>query len=75
MTRSIPPPAPRSRPRLTWSDAAGVHARDLRDRRTAGSAVHCELVIADRAVSRVHCELAAEIDGLWLRDLGSRKGS
>jgi DNA-binding NtrC family response regulator len=75
MSRSIPPPAPRSRPRLTWSDAAGAHQLDLRDRRTAGSAVHCELVIADRAVSRVHCELAAEIDGLWLRDLGSRNGS
>lgn len=37
--------------------------------------MHCELVIADRAVSRVHCELAAELDGLWLRDLGSRNGS
>lgn len=75
MSRSIPPPAPRSRPRLTWSDAAGAHQLDLRDRRTVGSAVHCELVIADRAVSRVHCELAAEVDGLWLRDLGSRNGS
>lgn len=75
MSRSIPPPAPRSRPRLTWTDAAGAHQLDLADRRTAGSAVHCELVIADRAVSRVHCELAAELDGLWLRDLGSRNGS
>jgi two-component system, NtrC family, response regulator GlrR len=75
LSQSIPPPVPRSRPRLTWTDAAGTHQLDLRDRRTAGSAVHCELVIADRAVSRVHCELAAEIDGLWLRDLGSRNGS
>jgi DNA-binding NtrC family response regulator len=48
---------------------------DLRERRTAGSAVHCELVVADRAVSRLHCELAAEVDGLWIRDLGSRNGS
>jgi DNA-binding NtrC family response regulator len=47
----------------------------MRERRTTGSAVHCELVIADRAVSRIHCELAAEIDGLWLRDLDSRNGS
>lgn len=75
MSRSIPPPAPRSRPRLTWTDAAGAHQVDLRERRTAGSAVHCELVIADRAVSRLHCELAAEVDGLWIRDLGSRNGS
>lgn len=75
MTRSIPPPAPRSRPRLTWTDAAGAHQLELRDRRTTGSAVHCELVVADRAVSRLHCELAAEIDGLWIRDLGSRNGS
>lgn len=75
MTRSIPPPAPRSRPRLTWTDGAGAHALELAERRTAGSAVHCELVIADRAVSRLHCELAAEIDGLWIRDLGSRNGS
>ncbi len=37
--------------------------------------MHCELVIADRAVSRLHCEFAAELDGLWIRDLGSRNGT
>lgn len=31
-------------------------------------------MVADRAVSRLHCELAAEADGLWIRDLGSRNG-
>jgi DNA-binding NtrC family response regulator len=31
--------------------------------------------VADRAISRIHCELSPESDGLWLRDLGSRNGS
>jgi DNA-binding NtrC family response regulator len=48
---------------------------ELAERRTAGSAVHCELVVADRAVSRVHAELTPEADGLWVRDLGSRNGT
>jgi two-component system, NtrC family, response regulator GlrR len=43
--------------------------------RTVGSAAHCDLVIADKAVSRIHFELEPRIDGLWVRDLGSRNGT
>jgi len=32
-------------------------------------------VLADRAVSRVHAELAPRDDGLWVKDLGSRNGT
>lgn len=37
--------------------------------------MHCELVIADKAVSRIHFELDPAPDGLWVRDLGSRNGT
>lgn len=75
MTRPLELPAPRARPRLSWTDAAGSHELDLREPRTGGSAVHNELVIADRAVSRIHFELAPKHDGLWVKDLGSRNGT
>jgi len=73
--RELQPKAPRSRPQLTWTDAAGAHALELGETRTAGSAVHCELVVADKAVSRLHFELDPQPDGLWVRDLGSRNGT
>jgi DNA-binding NtrC family response regulator len=63
------------RAQLTWKDTAGAHALELVSRRTVGSAVHCELVVADRAVSRIHLELDPQPDGLWVRDLGSRNGT
>ena len=65
----------RNRPRLSWTDGAGSHALELNEVRTAGSAPWCELVLADRAVSRVHAELAPREDGLWVKDLGSRNGT
>ena len=65
----------RSRPRLTWTDGAGSHSLELRDVRTVGSAPWCELVLMDRAVSRLHAEIAPREDGLWVRDLGSRNGT
>lgn len=68
-------PALKSRPQLTWSDGAGSHALDLSEPRTAGSASQCELVIADKAVSRLHFEVDPAADGLWVRDLGSRNGT
>lgn len=73
--RDLQPKLPRSRPQLTWTDAAGSHALELGETRTAGSAVHCELVVADKAVSRLHFELDPQPDGLWVRDLGSRNGT
>ncbi|MBX3231905.1 MAG: sigma 54-dependent Fis family transcriptional regulator [Labilithrix sp.] len=79
MSEQLPTPdpalMPRSRPQLTWTDASGSHLLDLSEPRTAGSAVHCELVIADKAVSRLHFEVDPAVDGLWVRDLGSRNGT
>lgn len=69
------PASPRSRPRLTWTDGAGSHSLELRDVRTVGSAPWCELVLMDRAVSRIHAEIAPRDDGLWVKDLGSRNGT
>jgi len=40
-----------------------------------GSAPGCDLVLADRSVSRIHAELVPRSDGLWVRDLGSRNGT
>ncbi len=75
MTEGIEPAPPRSRPRLTWTDASGSHSLDLDDVRTVGSAAWCELVLMDRAVSRIHAELVPRDDGLWVKDLGSKNGS
>lgn len=75
MIEAIEPAPPRSRPRLTWSDGAGSHSLDLDDVRTVGSAPWCELVLMDRAVSRIHAEIAPRDDGLWVKDLGSRNGT
>lgn len=69
------PTALRSRPRLTWTDGAGSHSLDLRDVRTVGSAPWCEMVLMDRAVSRLHAEIAPREDGLWVKDLGSLNGT
>jgi two-component system, NtrC family, response regulator GlrR len=65
----------RSVPVLAWTDAAGTHQIELREARTAGSAPGSPLLIADRAVSRIHAELLPLEDGLWVRDLGSRNGT
>jgi two-component system response regulator GlrR len=68
-------PQPRSSPHLSWTDGAGPHGLDVRDTRTLGSAPGVGIPVGDRAVSRLHAELAAREDGLWVRDLGSRNGT
>jgi DNA-binding NtrC family response regulator len=40
-----------------------------------GSAPGCEIVLGDRAVSRLHAALVPREDGLWVKDLGSRNGT
>jgi transcriptional regulator with PAS, ATPase and Fis domain len=40
-----------------------------------GSAPGCRLVLPDRAVSRVHCELVAHANRIVVRDLGSTNGT
>ena len=73
--RELEQPKPRSRPHLAWSDGAGNHSLELVEPRTCGSAASCELVVADKAVSRIHFELDPAPDGLWVRDLASRNGT
>ena len=68
-------PPSRSRPQLTWTDGVGNHSVELDTARTAGSADGCELVVHDKAVSRIHFEVDPQSDGLWVRDLGSRNGT
>ena len=46
----------------------GAHAR-------VGSGDAAHLRLADRAVSRLHCEVAVSGDTIALRDLGSRNGT
>lgn len=72
---ALEPPAPRSRPRLTYSDAAGQHVVELVAPRNVGSAPACEVVVQDRAVSRLHAVFSPREDGLWVRDVGSRNGT
>ena len=40
-----------------------------------GSAPHCDVIIADQAVSRVHAEIEPRDEGIWIRDLNSRNGT
>ena len=62
------------RPRLAWTDAYGNHELAIEQRWVLGSAPDANVSIADRAVSRLHCELDPTPDGMWLRDLGSKNG-
>ncbi len=75
VTSAVQPAAVRSRPRLTWTDTTGPHTVDVEEACTAGSAGQCAIVIADRAVSRLHLDLTPRDDGLWVRDLESRNGT
>lgn len=72
---ALEPAAPRSRPRLAWTDAAGSHSLDLTEARTLGSAPTTDVVVADRAVSKLHAALSPREDGLWVKDLASRNGT
>jgi DNA-binding NtrC family response regulator len=40
-----------------------------------GTDAACDIVLADRRVSRRHCELRLTTDGVLLRDLGSKNGT
>ncbi len=69
------PVALRRKLSVRWTDGAGEHAVTIDGRAVLGSAPGGDLVIADRAVSRIHAEVEVREDGAWLRDLGSRNGT
>ena len=76
MTPAPATPAPvRSVPRLEWADESGERSIPIERRCLLGSAPHCDIVIDDRAVSRVHVELEPREEGVWVRDLNSRNGT
>jgi transcriptional regulator with PAS, ATPase and Fis domain len=53
----------------------GARARVENGSAKVGSGETCALKLADRAVSRVHCELVVQADTVTLRDLGSTNGT
>ncbi|MBL8955901.1 MAG: sigma 54-dependent Fis family transcriptional regulator [Myxococcaceae bacterium] len=63
--------AARPHARLQWQ--AGTH--EVTDTVLLGSSEHATVVLNDRHVSRLHCELSVRADGLWVRDLGSKNGT
>jgi len=68
-------PVFRSQPRVQWTDASGPQVKSIDGRVVVGSAPGSGILIQDPTVSRVHAELDAREDGLWIRDLGSRNGT
>jgi DNA-binding NtrC family response regulator len=65
----------RSVPRLEWTDDSGPRSANVDRRCVVGSAPHCDVIIADQAVSRVHAEIEPRDEGIWVRDLNSRNGT
>jgi pSer/pThr/pTyr-binding forkhead associated (FHA) protein len=61
-------------PRLVWLDG---HADIALDRATVVMGRHrwCDFRIASPRVSRRHCCLALDCDGILVRDLGSTNGT
>jgi DNA-binding NtrC family response regulator len=53
----------------------GKKAPIAKGRGRIGSGAGCDFVLADPTVSRVHCELRVEQEGVWLRDAGSTNGT
>jgi two-component system response regulator GlrR len=67
--------ATRSVPRLEWTDDGGSQTANVEGRCVLGSAPHCDVIIVDQAVSRVHAEIEPRDEGIWIRDLNSRNGT
>jgi two-component system, NtrC family, response regulator GlrR len=67
--------ATRSVPRLEWTDDSGPRKATVDRRCVVGSAPHCDVIIADQTVSRVHAEIEPRDEGIWIRDLNSRNGT
>jgi two-component system, NtrC family, response regulator GlrR len=66
----------RRAPIIAWSEPAGqTREKQLLERIVVGTAPSADVVLTDRAVSRLHAELDPRDDGLWVRDLGSRNGT
>src|SRR5687767_5822327 len=62
-------PSFRSQPKLEWTDTSGTHSAIVSGRVLVGSAPGSGILIQHPTVSRLHAELEARADGLWIRDL------
>jgi pSer/pThr/pTyr-binding forkhead associated (FHA) protein len=65
----------RSQPRISWTDGEGNHTAVIDGKMVVGSAPASNIVVHHPTVSRIHAELEARQDGVWVRDLGSRNGT
>jgi transcriptional regulator with PAS, ATPase and Fis domain len=66
----------RRAPIIAWCEPAGqTREKELVERVVVGTAPSADVVLSDRAISRLHAELEPRDDGLWVRDLGSRNGT
>jgi two-component system response regulator GlrR len=74
-TRKTKRTAPRSLPRLAWNEGGDHRSAIIERRSVIGSAPHCDVVISDRSISRVHAEVDPRPAGGWIRDLNSRNGT
>jgi transcriptional regulator with GAF, ATPase, and Fis domain len=68
-------PVTRSLPRLEWTERGVARTATVERRSVVGSAPHCDIIIADPTVSRVHAEIEPRDEGVWVRDLNSRNGT
>jgi transcriptional regulator with GAF, ATPase, and Fis domain len=62
-------------PRLQWSEGDEPRSATLDRRCVLGSAPHCDIIVVDPTVSRVHAEIEPRNEGIWIRDLNSRNGT
>jgi transcriptional regulator with GAF, ATPase, and Fis domain len=65
----------RPMPRLEWSEGGEPRSMTVERRSVLGSAPHCDVIIGDPTVSRVHAEIEPREEGVWIRDLNSRNGT
>jgi two-component system response regulator GlrR len=65
----------RRRVLLGWSERDRAKELAIEEGALVGTAEGATLVLADRAVSRVHARLELREDGLWVQDLESRNGT
>jgi DNA-binding NtrC family response regulator len=65
----------RSVPRLEWSEGGAARSATVERRCVLGSAPHCDVIVVDPTVSRVHAEIEPRQEGIWIRDLNSRNGT
>ncbi len=61
--------------RISWSDSRGPQVCTVSHHAVIGSAPNADVVVSDATVSKLHADVDAREDGIWIRDLGSRNGT